>query len=162
MAFPHSAAGGDVMGGLLAAALVTVVIHNPAGASDAVVVRAKAGIERIFRDAGIQVLWADTVGVDHAGLQVTIRRAPDGGPGAGSPSALGTTVREDYVPGGSAFIFYDRVLAFAHAHRQSIETILAYAVAHELGHVLLPPPAHTTTGLMKAEWGDDELRHFAA
>ena len=59
-------------------------------------------------------------------------------------------------------VFYERVLTFAHDHGRPVATILAYTIAHELGHVLLPAPAHAATGLMKAEWGDDDLRHFAA
>jgi hypothetical protein len=79
-----------------------------------------------------------------------------------APSALGTTVGEDHRVGGSSFVFYERVLKFAHDHRRSIDVILAYAIAHEMGHVLLPAPAHTSTGLMKAEWSDDDIRHLAS
>jgi hypothetical protein len=39
--------------------------------------------------------------------------------------------------------------------------VLAYAMAHEMGHLLLPYPAHSTNGIMRAEWDGDDLRHIA-
>jgi hypothetical protein len=37
-------------------------------------------------------------------------------------------------------------------------TVLAYAAAHEVGHLLLGAQAHTNRGLMKATWGADEFQ----
>jgi hypothetical protein len=37
--------------------------------------------------------------------------------------------------------------------------ILAVAIAHEIGHGLLPPPAHSPTGIMRAAWEGDDIRH---
>jgi len=36
--------------------------------------------------------------------------------------------------------------------------VLAYAAAHEAGHLLLGEQAHTLYGLMKARWGTEEFR----
>jgi hypothetical protein len=38
------------------------------------------------------------------------------------------------------------------------EVVLAYAAAHEAGHLLLGEQAHTLHGLMKAHWGAEEFR----
>jgi hypothetical protein len=39
--------------------------------------------------------------------------------------------------------------------------ILSYAAAHEVGHLLLGDEAHTSQGLMKADWESDEFRAIA-
>jgi hypothetical protein len=150
------------MTGLLLTALLTVVVHNTAEVPDADLTRAKAGVDRLLATAGVTIVWAESG--DSAGftIQVVIRRQPGGGPGAKSPSALGTTIGEDHSRGGVSFVFYGRVLTFAHAHKRPVGAVLGLAIAHELGHVLLPAPAHTPSGLMKAEWNDDDIRHLAA
>jgi hypothetical protein len=143
---------------VLAAAL-TVVVHNIAGVPDRTLARARTEIAQIFGSGCIKIAWAD-VGESGFRVQVKVRRRPGDGPGAKTPSALGTTIARD-THGGTAFVFYERVLNFAHDHRWPVETILALAIAHELGHVLLPAPAHTASGLMKAEWDDDDIRRLA-
>jgi len=148
------------MNGLLAAALVTVAIHNKAGVPEPTLSAAQAEVERIFASARVRIAWVNAIDPATFGIHVIVRRQPGGGPGAKAPSALGTSIGEDHRQGGVSFVFYDRVLKFAHDGRRSVETILAYAIAHEMGHVLLPPPAHTTTGLMKAEWDEDDVRRL--
>jgi hypothetical protein len=148
------------MAGLLLA-LVTVVVHNTAQVPYETLVRAQTETERLFANAGVAITWTEAAAPATLTIHVIIRRQPGGGPGGSSPSALGTTLGDDHSGGGSSFIFYDRVLKFAHAHTRAVDVILAYAIAHELGHVLLPSPAHTEAGLMKGEWSEDDLRRFA-
>ena len=54
--------------------------------------------------------------------------------------------------GTTAFVFSDRVAAFAEAHRLAEADVLASALAHEIGHLLLPPNAHAANGIMRASW----------
>lgn len=150
------------MTGLLTTALLTVFVHNTAWTADDTVNRAKAEIERIYANAGVTIIWdRASDGQSEDVVHVTLRRQPGGGPGAGSPSALGTTLGGDHRHGGTTFVFYERVLNLAHRYRQPVELILALAIAHELGHVLLPTPAHTAAGLMKPEWDGDDVRRLA-
>lgn len=66
----------------------------------------------------------------------------------------------DTVSGAAvlATIYVDRVARVADAARMHTATLLGYAVAHELGHLLLVSSAHNTEGLMRAMWREDELR----
>ena len=57
-----------------------------------------------------------------------------------------------------ATIYVDRVARVAHAARMDTATLLGYAVAHELGHLLLASSTHNIEGLMRAMWREDELR----
>jgi len=41
---------------------------------------------------------------------------------------------------------------------QGVDRILGSVMAHELGHLLLGLNSHSVTGLMRARWGNDELR----
>ena len=53
------------------------------------------------------------------------------------------------------------MLQSAHEGRQDVASVLTYATAHETGHLLLPSPAHSPWGIMRADWDDDDLRHIS-
>ena len=134
--------------------VIMISMHNAADVPEAELQQAQAQVERIFATADVTVRWGESP------LQVIVRRQPGGGPGSATPAALGTTVGDDRARGGNAFVFYDRVLRIAHQYRQPVDVILALAMAHEIGHLLLPAPAHSATGLMKADWSGDDVRHL--
>lgn len=143
---------------LMLTALLSVTIHNIADVPEIALTRAKTEVERIYAGAGVKIAWVTAS--EHPGdsIHVTVQRQPAGGLGAISPFVLGTTVGGNHSRGGSSFVFYERVLNFALKHQRSVELVLAFAIAHEMGHVLLPAPAHTPRGLMKAEWDDNDIR----
>jgi hypothetical protein len=51
---------------------------------------------------------------------------------------------------GRAYIYYDRVLKLNPAPPRDIITTLGDVMAHELGHLLLPP-GHSNTGIMRPD-----------
>jgi hypothetical protein len=57
-----------------------------------------------------------------------------------------------------ATVYLDRVVRVAKAARMDTRTLLGYAIAHELGHLLLASSTHNTRGLMRPIWRDEELR----
>ena len=57
-----------------------------------------------------------------------------------------------------ATIYVDRVARVAHVAGMHTATLLGYAIAHELGHLLLASSTHSIEGLMRAMWREDELR----
>jgi len=50
-----------------------------------------------------------------------------------------------------AQVFYDRVAALNVGTDRTIPSLLGDVIAHELGHLLLPPPGHSLDGIMRAE-----------
>jgi hypothetical protein len=52
-------------------------------------------------------------------------------------------------------------LARVALQRRDVAPGLAYAMAHEMGHLLLPFPAHADAGIMRSGWNGDDLRHMA-
>ena len=49
-----------------------------------------------------------------------------------------------------ASIYYERIIEYAAHTRGDLDQVLALALAHELGHLLLPDYSHTKRGLMRA------------
>src|SRR5262245_36055746 len=55
-------------------------------------------------------------------------------------------------------VFADVVALVAHAARVDATRLLAYAIAHEIGHLLLNSAQHSNAGLMRALWSSSELQ----
>lgn len=58
-------------------------------------------------------------------------------------------------------VYLDAVTDVARRYGLPLGKVLGIAVAHELGHVLLPPPSHSHDGIMQAAWEGDDLRKAA-
>ncbi len=67
----------------------------------------------------------------------------------------------DGSPGVCAGIFYGRAHDLARLGDASEAQILAYFVAHEIGHLLLGPGAHAASGIMQPEWSRGDIRAAA-
>ena len=102
-------------------------------------------VTRIFASAGLAVRWTDTA------PQFTVTIVPQvlGYARASSP-VMGIARRSS--DGLMVQVFFRQVQDFARTYRVDLSTILAYVIAHEVGHLLLPGGAHSPTGLMQAGW----------
>lgn len=58
-------------------------------------------------------------------------------------------------------IYADRVAKLSEAGGPAFARVLGYAIAHELGHVLLQSDAHTAAGLMKGIWSKSDWQRAA-
>lgn len=58
----------------------------------------------------------------------------------------------------AAWVFYHRVEELAEGKDASEPQILAHAIAHEIGHLLLGPDRHSDHGIMRANWGRRDLQ----
>src|SRR5262249_47391235 len=57
----------------------------------------------------------------------------------------------------AAYVFYRRVQAEADRYATSTIQVLACAIAHEIGHLLMPNVPHSSIGLMRARWYRDDF-----
>ena len=60
-----------------------------------------------------------------------------------------------HKPSARAHIYWHRVQATADRYALAHSDVLGYAVAHELGHLLLPEYSHAPTGIMRAGFDPD-------
>lgn len=60
--------------------------------------------------------------------------------------------------GTLATVYVDRVEWIAKQTGTDPRALLGRAIAHELGHLLMPASGHSTRGLMRAIWSGAELR----
>jgi hypothetical protein len=185
MGHPHRVVGSLVLGSVVSFSginwadqaprpAVTLLVFDNASVPRDTVSRARETVMRIFREANIDVAWVDPVKdrrfsminptTNETGtfiVQVMIRPHRALRPGsvrAERESVMGTAL-ESGQNGGVASVFYDQVVRTAHHYHHSAEALLALAITHEMGHVLLPSPAHSSTGIMRADWGGDDIRH---
>jgi hypothetical protein len=130
--------------------------------------RAEAVATNIYAAAGIAVTWSNddpntVLPIDDARhLRVLLLCA----------DMTNTKTRKDHVPDnvlgqaahGStrAYIFTYRVRAVAFKKQQPFEAVLGHVIAHEVGHLLLPPFSHSTSGIMREnlQFGSMRLETF--
>ena len=63
--------------------------------------------------------------------------------------------------GCSAYIFYREVQELARDWDASESELLGHALAHEIGHLLLGANSHSSEGIMRANWRQQELNTIA-
>ena len=105
----------------------------------------------IYERAGVTLHWTEDTAAPGRSLTIvltTIATAPAGI----VPEAMGVAPSPgDGSRGTTAYVFMDKVRSFTAAYRVAAEYVLACAMAHEIGHLLLPN-AHSADGIMRARW----------
>jgi hypothetical protein len=111
-------------------------------------------VARIFADVGLAVRWTETA------PRFTVQIVPQvlGFDRAASPVMGVALLRPNDA---MAQVFFRQVQAFARAYDVDLGRMLAYVIAHEIGHLLLPGNAHSPTGLMQADWDKALVRDAA-
>jgi hypothetical protein len=162
---------------------ITIHVHNYARVASATLAEAEEVTTQIFREAGLETRWADSV----------LNAKDDPEPFAGHLTYSFTDIQLSIlpremsdrlglssdvmgvVPGTDAqiaYVFDSKVEALfqttlrtyrtGHIDRRVSESqILGIAIAHELGHLLLDLQGHSANGIMRGEWGLTDLRNAA-
>jgi hypothetical protein len=130
-------------------------MDNDAEVPAAVLEKTQDAVVRIFADAGLGAEWTDTG--PRFTVQIVIGLPRHSG---AAPTVMGMALREPH--GATAKIFFNQVQEFARTSRVDVGMLLAYVIAHEIGHLLLPRMPHSATGLMKADWDADLVREARA
>ena len=132
---------------------IDLQMKNDARVPAHVLEQSQEEVTRIFAGAGLAVRWTETA------PRFTVQIVPQvlGFDQPASP-VMGVALRR--ANGSMAQIFFRQVREFARAYDVDLGTMLAYVIAHEIGHLLMPGNAHSPTGVMQAEW-DKALVHDA-
>jgi hypothetical protein len=124
---------------------VTIRLDDRSGTPAGDLAAAKSEMSRIFGAAGIVIAWADGHAIPHAGqpalFLLNTREQPltDGG------DVAGLAIRET----SSAFVYCDRLGSVTEHLPVDANVILGRVMAHEIGHLLLPPGSHSRVGIMR-------------
>ena len=152
---------------------IGVRVYNLAEAPDRVLETAQAKAAEVLRSAGIESEWfvcplspeeqtaTEECMAASGPATLVLKLAPNevAKQFYASKHSLGFALLSDRGrPTSDAWVFYERVGAQAQDGGCYMPTILGYAIAHEIGHLLLGEGSHTSSGLMKGFWGKRELR----
>jgi hypothetical protein len=143
-----------------------VLVFNYSGASSTTVVAAERETSRIFSDTGIDIAWvhcpiplsADSDEACAADLgvagEVRVRILDHATENAVGGSVFGFAVAPVF-----ATVYYGDVLRIPSLHNPDYEIplILGCLIAHEIGHLILGPGAHASSGIMQARWEPADL-----
>jgi hypothetical protein len=142
---------------LFAAALV-VQLLNPSGAPAAVVRQAQEEVTRVYANIDVPVEWTDApITAERSDIiRLVLLPYETGDLRRRDKEVMGAAMRTE-AGNAIAYVYYRRVQAQANRYQVSIGSVLACAIAHELGHLLLPGTPHASTGLMRACWSRDEF-----
>jgi predicted Zn-dependent protease len=141
---------------LLAAAALVIQMTNVSGAPPAIVQAAQDEVTRLYAEIGVPLDWSES----QPSIRIILLPYETGDLRLSEKQVMGASVR---TAGGNlvAYAFYHRVRDLAHRYDVSTEQVLACAIAHELGHLLLPVRGHSADGLMRACWSRDEFQRAA-
>src|SRR5690242_1269685 len=150
---------------------VQIRMFNIARVSKRDLSQAEREVTRIFAQAEISVGWAEGSPADRASLITDFSANNSTGTGCKvlrdtrelrlqllphAPSGIDSRTLGYSLPcaafGIDSTIFVDRCEDIAYQTPVSLKKVLAYAIAHELGHVLLRSSEHSETGIMRAHW----------
>jgi hypothetical protein len=118
--------------------------------------QAEAIVTAIYAKAGVTASWTDD-----AQLTVVIVPREKAAGLNQSVEAMGFAPGTEKVRGKIAYVLAHRVNQAAEKCGAEKGVVLGAAIAHEIGHLLLPFNAHSKTGVMRAEVTQADFRHAA-
>src|SRR5262249_10769 len=140
---------------------IKVRIYDQAHVDRQTLEKAQRRVSFIFEQIGVRVDWL-TEGQPPLKILLVEQLPPEI---RSSQEVFGQTPKDsDGTSIGIAYVAYAPVKAFVQKPEPgrpqlNVSDILGYAIAHEIGHLLLPPGSHSPAGIMRARWrgGDFEL-----
>jgi hypothetical protein len=152
--------------------ILTVRVYNYAEVPSGTLVAAEAEAQRILKAAGVDAVWLDCLeppgrlqsGANQdcagtfGGTTVVLRILPSSAP---AQATFSDTVFGFTWGTALASVFYSRVADFVHdlhGYDSEVPVLLGDAITHELGHLLLGPASHSSTGIMCTHWDEKYLR----
>lgn len=145
---------------------LTLRIYDSAGVPAETLIEAKTQIRRIFNKAGVAPLWLDCMAAEPPDpvcvqklqpAELVARILPRTSTShTGHLFGLALVTADGF--GQYATIFYGEVQTRAKGDEVFEGCILGYAIAHEVGHLLLKNQRHAPTGIMTSGWTAKHLR----
>jgi hypothetical protein len=145
---------------------VVVLVDNRASATPEVLDQAGKEVARIYRHAGMRIVWltavtdASTAGTFAVHLKVREGLLPK----SDAPSRLlmGAAPGGAIDCGGVAYLFFDQTIEFSRVQQLPPALVMGTVVAHEIGHLLLRDRGHSAEGLMRASWSGGDWQRASS
>lgn len=142
---------------------VDIRVRDTAQVPPSILMRALEEVTRIYRRAGVETRWPTSLAAEPKWVQMTaliigilpdheVKRLP-----VPSPKSMGVVMLAANGEGRVGYVFYDRIHMLTRPNRLHRALVLGAAIAHEMGHLLLPFHTHSQNGLMRAEWTSADL-----
>jgi hypothetical protein len=141
--------------------VLLVMLQNDANVDSDLAAKAQSEVARLFDLIDVDLVWVTEVpaaGTRLRVVSVTTWEPPDKIPA----SVLGYTQVAPGKRGTRAYVFWSRVERASLSFTASLDRVLAVAIAHEIGHMLLPDGKHAKSGLMAAPWNPSHFRSASA
>ena len=112
---------------------------------------------RVYQAAGVRTIWTDGAaqtaqpdGAFHVDVVLVPNDRTAGQPQgkAAGEQAFGKTSQ----PTRRAYVFYNPTFDHSMRTGSNLARLLGAVIAHEVGHILLPPGSHSPSGIMRATW----------
>jgi hypothetical protein len=143
---------------------VVIRVRDTAQVPPSILMRALEEVTRIYRQAGVETRWPTSLSAEPKAVQTTaliigivsdhqVTRLP-----VLSPNSMGIVMLTANGRGRVGYVFYDRIHILTGPNRLHRALVLGVAIAHEIGHLLLPYHTHSQNGLMRAEWTTADLQ----
>jgi hypothetical protein len=155
---------------------LVVSVYDSVGIPRTALAEAEREAERIFKPAGVNVLWMNCRTAATSQQDSPALRPPDCGlvkwPDHLALRIVPRSNRFTNEVFGVAFlsaegvgcysdVFYDHATDLHAESNVSVANILGNVIAHELGHLLLGSNSHALSGIMKGRWEGEELNRVA-
>lgn len=156
---------------------ITVQVHDYSRVPPTMLEQAERQVAGIFREAGVQIIWVANAAAGEPSLYQDELQSADRLADVALGIFTSAMARKLAFPGEKlgfalpcapdesaciADVFYQRVEGLAARSRVPLPRVLACAVAHELGHLLLGANSHSDRGIMRAGWSPADFEAKAA
>jgi hypothetical protein len=133
--------------------IIAIRVEDSKGLAGLGLVGAQELATKIYQEAGVTLRWTiDKTTLADRTLTLVLTTSTAAPSGLASDAMGVAPSPGDGTRGTMAYIFIDKVTAFATSHRLAAQYVLACALAHEIGHLLLPANAHRPDGIMRDSW----------
>lgn len=146
---------------------VTIAVHNHGGVPANTLAQAERTASSIFKQAGINVSWANCEVPDESlqiasscrttefpqHLQLVIARRSKNLTG----SIFGISYLGEDGSGCYSNVFFEPAEELHERLHVNLGTLLGHVIAHEIAHLLLGTNSHSDTGIMRPHWNERDL-----
>ncbi len=151
---------------------VVVLVDDRASAAPAVLDQTGKEVVRIYRHAGMRVVWRTKTHAPNSPaspedksaftVHLMVRAGLLPKSNDSSQFLMGAAPGGAIECGGVAFLFFDQAIEFSRVHQAAAALVMGTVVAHEIGHLLLGKRGHTSEGLMRASWSVDDWQRASS